>query len=61
MNFRFGDGIEVNSTEIVKFSAVIGTKEVMTEANIVKNDILLLLNRDSMKLSSQPRLNETHR
>ena len=49
MNFRFGDGIEVNSTEIVKFPAVIGTKKVMIEANIVKNDIPLLLSRASMK------------
>ena len=49
MNFRFGDGIEVNSTEIVKFAAVIGTKKVMTEANIVKNDIPLLLSQASMK------------
>ena len=49
MNFRFGDGIEVNSTEIVKFPAVIGTKQVMTEANIVKNDIPLLLSQASMK------------
>ena len=31
--FRFGDGIEVNSTEIVKFPAVTGTKKVMIEAN----------------------------
>ena len=43
MNFRFGDGIEVNSTEIVKFLAVIGTKKVMIEASIVKNDIPMLL------------------
>ena len=46
VNFRFRDSVEVNSTEIVKFPAVIGTKKVMivmTEANIVKNDIPLLL------------------
>ena len=43
MNFQFGDGIEVNSTEIVKFPAVIGTKKAMTEGNIVKNGIPLLL------------------
>ena len=49
MNFQFGDGIEVNSAEIVKFPAVIGTKKVMTVANIVKNDIPLLLSRASMK------------
>ena len=46
---RYGDGIEVNSTETVKFPAVIGTKKVMTEANIVKNDIPLLLSQASMK------------
>ena len=49
MNFRFGDGIEVNSTEIVKFPAVIGTKKAMIKANIVKNDIPLLLSRTLMK------------
>ena len=49
MNFRFGDGIDVNSTETVKLPAVIGTKKVMIEANIVKNDIPLLLSRTSMK------------
>ena len=41
MNFQFGDGVEVNSTEIVQFPAVIGTKKVTIEANIVKNDIPL--------------------
>ena len=49
MNFRFGDGIEVNSTEIVKFPVVIGTKKIMIEQNIVKNDIPLLFSRASMK------------
>ena len=44
MNFRFGDGAEVNSTE-----TVIGTKKVTIEANIVKKYILLLLGRTSMK------------
>ena len=49
MNFRFVNGTEVNSTEIVKFPAVIGTKEVIIEANIVKNHIPLLLSRASTK------------
>ena len=49
MNFRSGDGIEVNSTEILKFTAVVGTKKVMIEANIVKHDIPWLLRRASMK------------
>ena len=40
MNFRFGDGIEVNSTEIVKFPAVIGTKKVMTEQILSKKIFL---------------------
>ena len=40
INFRFGDGTEVNSTEIVKFPAVIGTEKVMIEANIVKKIFL---------------------
>ena len=49
INFRFGDGIEVNSTEIARFPVVIGRKKVMIETNIVSNDIPLLVSRVSMK------------
>ena len=49
INFRFGDGVEVNKTEIAKFPPVIGTKKVMIEANIAENVLPLLLSRASMK------------
>lgn len=40
---KFGDGVEVTSTEKVKFSAVLGQKKVMIEVCKVNNDIPLLL------------------
>ena len=37
------------SNKIVKIPATIWSKNVMIEANVVNNDIPLLLSRDSMK------------
>ena len=47
--FRFGDGVKIKSVKKVKFPAFIGSKKVFIEANIVDNEILLLLRRASMK------------
>ena len=48
-SFQFGDGAKVVSKKKVLFPAVIGKKEITIEANVVSNDIPLLLSRDSMK------------
>ena len=48
-SFQFGDGAKVVSKKKVLFPAVIGKKEITIEANVVRNDIPLLLSRDSMK------------
>ena len=47
--FRFGDGAQVVSTEAVSIPAVIGAKQIQIKANVVDNNIPLLLSRDSMK------------
>ena len=47
--FIFGDGAEVSSLQEVQFPVVIGVKRVMIKANIVKNEIPLLLSKASMK------------
>ena len=46
--FRFGDGCEVLSHEIVYLPASLGGKYVTIKACIVENDIPLLLSKDSM-------------
>ena len=47
--FRFGDGIEVKSVEEIEFPVVIGKKRVKIKANVVNNEIPLLLSKASMK------------
>ena len=46
--FRFGDGAEVTSFKLVKIPVVIGSQKFFIEAN-VKNELPLLLSRQSMK------------
>ena len=47
--FRFGDGKEFISKASIKFPAHIGSKHYFIEADIIENEIPLLLSRDSMK------------
>ena len=47
--FRFGDGIDVKSVEEIEFPVVIGKKRVKIKANVVNNEIPLLLSKASMK------------
>ena len=47
--FRFGDGNDVISDKVVKFPAVLGNQKVFIEANIVANEISLLMSKSSMK------------
>ena len=46
--FRFGDGGEVTSSKFVKFSVVIGSQKFSINADVVKNELPLLLSRQSM-------------
>ena len=50
--FRFGDGIEVTSSKLVKIPALIGHKKVMISTDVVSNVIPLLLSRSAMKNSN---------
>ena len=50
--FRFGDGVEVTSSKLVKIPALIGHKKVMIYTDVVSNEIPLLLSRSSMKKSN---------
>ena len=50
--FRFGDGIEVKSTKLMKIPATIGKKKVMINTDVVRNDIPLLMSRSAMKRSN---------
>ena len=47
--FRFGDGVEVTSSKLVKFPAVIGSQKFFIEADVVTNELPLLLSRQSLK------------
>ena len=47
--FRFGDGVEVTSSKLVKFPVVTGSQKFFIEADVVKNELPLLLSRQSMK------------
>ena len=49
MHFRFGDGNDVISNKVVKFPAVLGNQKLFIEANIVANEIPLLMSRSSIK------------
>ena len=49
VHFRFGDGNDVILSKVVKFPAVLGNQKVFIEANIVANQIPLLMSRSSMK------------
>ena len=57
--FRFGDGAEVSSLQEVQFPVIIGVKRVMIKANIVKNEIPLLLSKASMKRAQNVKLQTT--
>ena len=43
--FRFGDGVELTSSKLVKFPVVIGSQKFFIEADVVKNELPLLLSR----------------
>ena len=46
MHFRFSDGNDhVISNKVFKFPAVLGNQKVFVEANIVVNEIPLLMSR----------------
>ena len=47
--FPFKDGTEVTSSKLVKFPVVIGSQKFFIEANVGKNELPLLLSRQSMK------------
>ena len=47
--FRFGDGNRVAAKNTVSLPAMIGSSEVIINADVVDSDIPLLLSRDSMK------------
>ena len=49
MHFRVGDENDVISNKVVKFPADLGNQKVFIEANIVANEIPLLMSRSSMK------------
>ena len=49
VHFRFNDGNDVILNKVVKFPAVLGNQKVFNEANIVANEIPLLMSRSSMK------------
>ena len=53
--YRFGDGQKVQSIGNVKLPAVIGSKKVIIDTDVVDQDIPLLFSRSSMK-KSQMRL-----
>ena len=50
VHFRFGDGSDVISNKVVKFPAVLGNQKVFIEANIVANEIPLLMSRSRSQL-----------
>ena len=47
--YRFGDGRRIPAKECVSLPAIIGTKRVIINTDVVDSDIPLLLSRDSMK------------
>ena len=49
VTLRFGDGAQVTSSKLVKFPVVTGSQKFLIEANVVKNELPLLLSRQSMK------------
>ena len=48
-SFIFGDGVEVLSERSVKIPVKIGSKSLSIQADVVKNELPLLLSRQSMK------------
>ena len=54
--FKFGDGKKVTSMKKVKFPAYIGNKKMFIIADVIINDIPLLLSKESMK-KGQAKLN----
>ena len=49
VHFRFGDGNDVMSNKVAKFSVVLGNQRVFIEASTVANEIPLFMSRSSMK------------
>ena len=47
--FRFGDGITIESTKIVKIPAQIGTRSVNITTDVIAHELPLLLSKDAMK------------
>ena len=47
--FRFGDGVDVLSSQEVLIPVLIGAKKVMIKTSVVDNEIPLLLSKSSMK------------
>lgn len=50
--FKFGDGNKIRSLKKVKFPAYIAENKFLIEADVIPNDIPLLLSKDSMKKCS---------
>ena len=46
--FRFGDGVESKSIKTVNIPIVIGSKRMLLEVDVVKNNIPLLISKDTM-------------
>ena len=48
VHFKFCDGNDVISNKVVKFPAALGKQKAFIEANILANEIPLLMSRSSM-------------
>ena len=48
-NFRFGAGEKVQSIKVVRIPAVLGSRKVTIETEVIKGDLPLLLSREAMK------------
>ena len=46
--FRFGDGVESNTIKTVNISIVIGSKKMLLEVDVVRNNIPLLFSKGAM-------------
>ena len=55
--YRFGDGRKIDSIHSAKISAITGSHEFDIVANIVDNDMLLLVSESSSKRAKRVRFN----
>ena len=46
--FRFGDGVESKSIKTVNVPIVIGSKRMLLEVDVIKNNIRLLISKGAM-------------